>query len=196
VVYVSFGTQVHITYAQLDELVHGLVQSGHPFLWVVQFDTWSPSVDVGPNNRIIRGWFPQRSILAHKAVGGFVNHCGWNFVMESLAAVKPMLAWPMITEQHLNARHVANILDAGVRIALKAGVDIIGSVEVEEKVWELMDAECKAAKQMRERVAWAQQAAKSAVSHGGTSAMALLKLVEELQETYDDGVVGKCANSV
>jgi hypothetical protein len=196
VVYVSFGTQAHITYAQLDELVHGLVQSGHPFLWVVRFDTWSPSVDVGPNNRIIRGWFPQRSILAHKAVGGFVNHCGWNFVMESLAAVKPMLAWPMITEQHLNARHVANILDAGVRIALKAGVDVVRSVEVEEKVWELMDAECKAAKQMRERVAWAQQAAKSAVSHGGTSAMALLKLVEDLHETYDDGVVGKCANSV
>jgi hypothetical protein len=26
--------------------------------------------------------------------------------------------------------------------------------------------------------------------------MAFLKLVEELQETYDDGVVGKCANSV
>ena len=106
--------------------------------------------------------------------------------MESLAAGKPMLAWPMIAEQHLNARHVANIL----------GADVIGSAEVEEKVRELMDAESKAAKRMRERAAWAQQAAKSAVSHGGTSAMALLKLVEELQETYDDGVVGKCVNSV
>jgi hypothetical protein len=32
VVYVSFGTQAHITDAELDELVHGLVQSSHPFL--------------------------------------------------------------------------------------------------------------------------------------------------------------------
>ena len=115
--------------------------------------------------------------------------------MESLAAGKPMLAWPMIAEQHLNARHVANIIGVGVRIALMAGADVIGSAEVEEKVRELMDAECKAAKQMRERAAWAQQAARSAVSHGGTSAMALQKLVEELQETYDD-VVGKGANGV
>ena len=116
--------------------------------------------------------------------------------MESLAAGKPMLAWPMIAEQHLNARHVANILGAGVRIALKVGADVVGSAEVEEKVRELMDAESKAAKEMRERAAWAQQAAKSAVSHGGTSATTLFKLVEELQETYDYGVVGKCANSV
>lgn len=87
--------------------------------------------------------------------------------MESLAAGKPMLVWPMIVKQHLNARHVANILGVGVRIDLKAGADVVGSVEVEEKVRELMDAECKAAKRMRERAAWAQQAAKSAVSHGG-----------------------------
>ncbi|CAD6336447.1 unnamed protein product [Miscanthus lutarioriparius] len=104
VAYVSFGTQAHITDAQLDELVHGLLQSGHPFLWAVRSDTWSPPVDVGPNSRIVRGWVPQRSVLAHKAVGGFMSHCGWNSVMESLAAGKPMLAWPMIAEQHLNAK--------------------------------------------------------------------------------------------
>jgi UDP:flavonoid glycosyltransferase YjiC (YdhE family) len=134
VVYDSFGTHAHITDAQLDELVHGLVQSSHPFLWAVRSDTWSVPMDMGPNNRIVRGWVPQRSILAHKAVGGFVSHCGWNSVMESLVAGKPMLAWPMIAEQHLNARHVANILGADVRIALKAGADVIGSAEVEEKV--------------------------------------------------------------
>ena len=32
VAYVSFGTQVHITDAQLDEIAHGLAQSGHRFL--------------------------------------------------------------------------------------------------------------------------------------------------------------------
>jgi hypothetical protein len=78
----------------------------------------------------------------------------------------------------------------------KAGADVVRTAEVEEKVRELMDVECKAAKRMLERAAWAQQAAKSAVSHGGTSATALLKLVEELHDTYDDGVVGKCVNSV
>ncbi|RCV22535.1 hypothetical protein SETIT_4G228200v2 [Setaria italica] len=196
VLYVSFGTQAHVTDAQLDELAHGLAQSGHPFLWAVRSDAWSPPVDVGPNGRIVRGWVPQRGVLAHEAVGGFVSHCGWNSVMESLAAGKPLLAWPMIAEQHLNARHVANILGVGVRIAVKAGADVVGRAHVEEKVRELMDANSKAARGMRERAAWAQQAAKSAVSLGGTSAMSLRNLVEELQRTYGDDVVGKGENGI
>jgi len=190
VAYVSFGTQVHITDAQLDEIAHGLAQSGHRFLWVVRSDTWSPPVDVGPDGRIVRGWVPQRSVLAHKAVGGFVSHCGWNSVMESLAAGKPLLTWPMIAEQHLNARHVANILGVGVRVAVRPGAGVVGRADVEEKVRELMDAGSKAARSMRERAAWAQQAAESAVSRGGTSATTLRNLVEELQRTYGD-VVGK-----
>jgi hypothetical protein len=39
---------------------------------------------------------------------------------------------------------------------------------------------------MREKATWAQQAAMSAVSAGGTSAVALEKLLEELQRTYSD----------
>ncbi|PUZ60112.1 hypothetical protein GQ55_4G097700 [Panicum hallii var. hallii] len=195
VVYISFGTQAHVADAQLDELVHGLAQSGRPFLWAVRSDTWSPPAGVGPNGRIVRGWVPQRSVLAHKAVGGFVSHCGWNSVMESLAAGKPLLAWPMIAEQHLNARHVANILGVGVRVAVRPGTDVVGRADVEEKVRELMDAGSKAARSMRERAAWAQQAAESAVSRGGTSAMALQNLVEELQRTYGD-VVGKGADGI
>ncbi|XP_062178436.1 UDP-glycosyltransferase 89A2-like [Phragmites australis] len=190
VVYVSFGTQAHVTDAQLDELARGLVQSGHPFLWAVRSDTWSPPVDVGPNGLIVRGWVPQRSVLAHKSVGGFMSHCGWNSVMESLAAGKPVLAWPMIAEQHLNARHVANIVGSGVRIGGEATTDVVGRAEVEEKVRKLMDAESEAGQRMRVRAASAQQAAMSAVSVGGTSSVALQKLVEELQRTYD-GVVGK-----
>ncbi|KAJ1259723.1 hypothetical protein BS78_10G177800 [Paspalum vaginatum] len=192
VVYVSFGTQVHVSDAQLDEIVDGLVRSGHPFLWVVRSDTWSPSVDVGPHGKVVRGWVPQRSILAHKAVGGFVSHSGWNSVMESLAAGKPIMAWPMIAEQHLNARHVVDIVGAGIKGHTKPGgmasVDVIGSVEVEEKVRKLMDADSAAGKKTRARATWAQQAAKSAVSEGGTSYVALQELVAELQRTYGDVV--------
>ncbi|KAF8687640.1 hypothetical protein HU200_042557 [Digitaria exilis] len=197
VAYVSFGTQAHVSDAQLDEIARGLVGSGHRFLWVVRSDTWSPPPveDVGPNGRIVRGWVPQRSILAHRAVGGFVSHCGWNSVMESLAAGKPILAWPMIAEQHLNARHVADIVGAGVRIrttrpgGMAAVVaDVVGSAEVEEKVRTLMDADSEAGKKMRARAAWARQAAKSAVGEGGASRVTLQKLVDELQRTYGDVV--------
>ena len=110
--------------------------------------------------------------------------------MESLAAGKPILEWPMIAEQQLNARHVADVLGAGVRIRTKAScmvaADIVGRAEVEEKVRQLMDADGEAARTMRARAAWARQAAKSAVSDGGASRVALRELVDELQKTYGD----------
>ncbi|CAN6207386.1 unnamed protein product [Urochloa humidicola] len=195
VVYVSFGTQAHVPDAQLDEIAHGLVQSGHRFLWAVRSDTWSQPADVGPSNgRVVRGWVPQRRILAHEAVGGFVSHCGWNSVMECLAAGKPILAWPMIAEQHLNARHVAEVVGAGVRIDTKPGGmaaagDVVGREEVEEKVRKLMDAGGEAGRKMRARAAWAQREAESAVSEGGASRVALRELVDELQRTYGEVVV-------
>ncbi|CAN6220948.1 unnamed protein product [Urochloa humidicola] len=194
VVYVSFGTQAHVSDAQLDEIAHGLVQSGHRFLWAVRSDTWSPPADVGPNNgRVVRGWVPQRRVLAHEAVGGFVSHCGWNSAMECLAAGKPILAWPMIAEQHLNARHVADVVGTGVRVRTTAGTmevagDVVGRAEVEEKVRALMDAGGEARRRMRERAAWAQRAAMAAVSEGGASRLALRELVDELQRTYGEVV--------
>ncbi|CAL5048444.1 unnamed protein product [Urochloa decumbens] len=199
VVYVSFGTQAHVTDAQLDEIAHGLVQSEHRFLWAVRSDTWTPPAKVGPNGRVVRGWVPQRRVLAHRAVGGFVSHCGWNSVMECLAAGKPILAWPMIAEQHLNARHVVNILGAGVRIDTKPGGmaaagDVVGRAEVEEKVRELMDAEGEAGRKMRERAVWAQREAMSAVGEGGASRVALRELVDELRgptvrSSFDEGKI-------
>jgi UDP:flavonoid glycosyltransferase YjiC (YdhE family) len=110
--------------------------------------------------------------------------------MESLAAGKPILAWPMIAEQHLNARHVADIVGAGIKVHTKprgtaAAVDVvIGRAEVEEKVRRLMDADSEGGKKIRARATWAQQAAKSAVSEGGASRVALQKLVDELRRTY------------
>ncbi|GJN38723.1 hypothetical protein PR202_gb27791 [Eleusine coracana subsp. coracana] len=194
VIYLSFGTQAHVKDAQLDEILHGLARSGHPFLWAVRCDTWSPPVDSPHNGLVARGWVPQRSVLAHASEGGFVSHCGWNSVMESLAAGKPLLAWPMIAEQHLNARHVANVLGVGVRMDVRGGMEgVVGRGEVEEKVRELMDADSKKGKRMREKAAWAQQEAKSAVSAGGSSTLALDNLLEELQKSYGDHVIANGA---
>ncbi|EER89354.1 UDP-glycosyltransferase 73B4 [Sorghum bicolor] len=191
VVYVSFGTQVHVTVAQLEELAHGLADSGHAFLWAVRSsdDAWSPPVDAGPQGKVVRGWVPQRRVLAHPAVGGFVSHCGWNSVLESLAAGRPLLAWPVMAEQAANAKHVVDILGAGVRAGVRAGAnvaapEVVGRVQVAKKVRELMDGG-EAGRRMRARAEQVRQAARAAVGEGGTSRLALRRLVDELQRTYD-----------
>jgi UDP:flavonoid glycosyltransferase YjiC (YdhE family) len=53
---------------------------------------------------VVSAWVPQTRILQHPAVGAFLSHCGWNSVLESIAARLPILVWPQRAEQKMNAR--------------------------------------------------------------------------------------------
>ncbi|CAK7345192.1 unnamed protein product [Dovyalis caffra] len=49
------------------------------------------------------GWVPQVDILAHPSVRGFVSHCGWNSILESIWFGVPIATWPIFAEQQFNA---------------------------------------------------------------------------------------------
>ncbi|XVF71126.1 hypothetical protein PTKIN_Ptkin12aG0010700 [Pterospermum kingtungense] len=44
-------------------------------------------------------WAPQVAILSHHAIGGFVSHCGWNSMLESIWFGVPITTWPLYAEQ-------------------------------------------------------------------------------------------------
>ncbi|KAH7841162.1 hypothetical protein Vadar_026446 [Vaccinium darrowii] len=52
----------------------------------------------------------------HSSTGGFVSHCGWNSVLESIKFGVPIIAMPMHLDQPLNARLVE---DVGVGMEVK-----------------------------------------------------------------------------
>ncbi|EOY03574.1 UDP-glucosyl transferase 88A1, putative [Theobroma cacao] len=117
VVFVSFGSRTAMSKDQIKELRHGLQKSEYRFLWILKTktvdkddtedleDLLSCSFLERTKNKgmVLKEWVNQQDILAHPAVGGFVNHCGWNSVMEAAQRGIPMLAWPQHGDQKANA---------------------------------------------------------------------------------------------
>lgn len=113
VVYVSFGSNGLLKPEQMVELGMGLVNSRRAFLWVVREGGPPPPAEaegMGERGMVIRGWGPQLLALSQAAVGGFLTHCGWNSVVEAVAAGVPMMTWPLGADQFLNEKLVVNEL--------------------------------------------------------------------------------------
>nr|XP_004243904.2 UDP-glycosyltransferase 71A16-like [Solanum lycopersicum] len=53
---------------------------------------------------IVCGWAPQVNILAHKAIGEFVSHCGWNSTMESAEEMEKVIRSTMDSKNLLRKR--------------------------------------------------------------------------------------------
>ncbi|KAI6676934.1 hypothetical protein NL676_037730 [Syzygium grande] len=128
VLYVCFGSQKMMTREQMEALASGLEASGARFVWVVKTGTAEQAEEgygevpdgfearVAGRGRVVRGWAPQVPILGHRAVSGFLSHCGWNSVQEAVVAGKMVLAWPMEADQFVNARLLAEDMGAAVRV--------------------------------------------------------------------------------
>jgi len=136
---------------------------------------------------VIRGWAPQRAILSHPAAGAFVTHCGWNSVLECVAAGLPMATWPHFAEQFMNERLVVDVLRVGVPVGVKdaapwgveaAAVDVVATREdVASAVAAVMDGGEESAAR-RARAAEFGRKAREAVAPGGSSDRNVALLME------------------
>ncbi|KAJ0705142.1 putative UDP-glucuronosyl/UDP-glucosyltransferase [Helianthus annuus] len=121
VVYISFGSVAQVEEKHFMEMVHGLVDSKHSFLWVVRpgfvsGSTWLeplPDGFPGERGRIVK-WSPQQEVLGHEAIGAFWTHSGWNSTVESVCEGVPMICSPFWGDQPLDARYVSDAWKVGV----------------------------------------------------------------------------------
>ncbi|XVF03133.1 hypothetical protein REPUB_Repub04eG0234800 [Reevesia pubescens] len=187
VVYVCFGSQKLLKKEQMEALANGLEKSGARFIWVVKPGTTQQKEDgygivpdrfeerVAGRALVIKGWAPQVLILNHRAVGGFLSHCGWNSVLEGIVGGVMTLAWPMEADQFVNGMLLVDEMGVGVRVCEGADTvpdsDELGRI-IAESMTEGKGVKVKA-KDLKEK-------ALAAMSDGGSSMKALDRLVEEL----------------
>ncbi|KQK13701.1 indole-3-acetate beta-glucosyltransferase [Brachypodium distachyon] len=179
VAYVSFGSFASLGAAQTEELAHGLLAAGKPFLWVVRASEEPqlprrlllPDLDAGA--ALVTRWSPQLDVLAHRAVGCFVTHCGWNSTLEALCFGVPMVALPLWTDQPINARLIGGAWAAGARARRDAASGMFLRGEIERCVRAVMGGGDHGAAARR----WSE-AARAAVAAGGSSERNLEEFVE------------------
>ncbi|KAK2366434.1 UDP-glycosyltransferase [Trifolium repens] len=196
VVFLSFGSMGRFSKAQLNEIAMGLEKSEQRFLWVVRSDLDLEKLSLDEllpegflertkeKGMVVRNWAPQGAILSHDSVGGFVTHCGWNSVLEAICEGVPMVTWPLYAEQRLNKFILVD--EMKVALELNESKDgFVSGTEVEDRVKELMDSD--KGKEIRQRIFNMKISAKEAREEGGSSYIALNKLVEFLKQNkyYD-----------
>ncbi|KAM3372622.1 hypothetical protein ACQJBY_019488 [Aegilops geniculata] len=177
VVYVCFGSLAHVSDAQLDR--------------------WSPPERwherVGGRGMVVTAWAPQKAILGHRAVGVFVTHCGWNSVLETVAAGVPVLTWPIVFEQFITERLLTEVLRIGERL-WPAGAGVRSTRYEENEVIPAQDVARALTTFMqpggpgdaaRSRVMDLAAKVHAVVEDGGSSDRDLHRLVDDLMEVQN-----------
>jgi pathogen-inducible salicylic acid glucosyltransferase len=187
VVYVSYGSMAALGEEQMAEIAWGLKRSGCYFLWVVRESEKKklPSnfAEESSEKGLIVTWSQQLEVLAHKSVGCFMTHCGWNSALEALSLGVPMVAMPQWTDQPTNAKYIADVWHVGVRVkANEKG--IVTKEEVEGCIREVMEGE-RGSEMRRNSEKW-MKLAKTAVDEGGSSDKNITEFAAELARKFHE----------
>ncbi|GLJ56132.1 hypothetical protein SUGI_1205030 [Cryptomeria japonica] len=196
VLYVSFGSYAHVSKAQVQEMAMGLLHSKRPFLWVLRPDIVSSDVqDILPEGfmedskeqGLVVEWVSQLDVLSHSSVGGFLTHCGWNSIVESLWLGVAMLAFPLLTDQYTNCRlivdewGVAMNLGQVSRSCNRMRSTLVSRQEIAVTIAEFMEIDGQEGKRPRSNVGCVREIMKKAVMNGGSSQNNLEGFVEYLK---------------
>ncbi|KAK8460477.1 hypothetical protein SEVIR_2G335350v4 [Setaria viridis] len=211
VVFLCFGSLGWFDAAKAREVATGLERSGRRFRWVLRGPPAAGSrhpsdADLGellPDGFLERTegrglvwprWAPQKEVLAHPAVGGFVTHCGWNSTLESLWHGVPLAPWPLYAEQHLNAFELVSAVGVGVAMEVdRERGNFVEAAELERAVRSLMDGG-EEGRRARGKAAEMKAACRKAVEEGGSSRGTRVAL-ERLREAIRAGACATTATA-
>ncbi|KAJ0540606.1 putative UDP-glucuronosyl/UDP-glucosyltransferase, UDP-glycosyltransferase family [Helianthus annuus] len=182
VVYVSFGSMAQLGLEQMEEIACGLSDCKFNFLWVVRAEEEEKLPKEFANQKItgkglVVAWCRQLDVLAHKSVGCFITHCGFNSTLEAISLGVPVVGMPQWTDQITNAKLLDEIWDVGVRVkANEKG--IVTRENLVSCIMKIMEDERGVV--TRKNAAKWRELAKAAVDEGGSSDKDIDEFVSEL----------------
>ncbi|KAL4588664.1 hypothetical protein LXL04_001556 [Taraxacum kok-saghyz] len=171
VVYISFGTIHNLSNKEIESIAVGLKNTKRPFLWVIrppekqELPELKCLEEIKEQGLIVK-WSPQSAVLSHPSVGCFLSHCGWNSLLESIAAGVPVIACPQWTDQPTNAKFVTDVWGIGVKLK-KSSEGFVSGEELGRCVEEIMSG--PKSEEFKKNAAALRTAAREALADGGSS---------------------------
>ncbi|CAH9121091.1 unnamed protein product [Cuscuta epithymum] len=170
VLYISQGSFLSVSSAQLDEIIAGVHESGVKYLWVAPgggIDTSRFQRQNGEGGLVVP-WCDQFKVLCHPSVGGFWSHCGWNSTKEAAFAGIPVLTFPIFWDQTTNSELIVGVWKIGVKVQ-KGDGSLVMRDEICGLLRRFMDLEDDDMKEMRRRAKMVQETCQNSVKKGGSS---------------------------
>ncbi|KAG5396773.1 hypothetical protein IGI04_018587 [Brassica rapa subsp. trilocularis] len=165
VLYISQGSFLSVSEAQMEEIVAGVRESGVPFLWVAR----------GGESKMKE---------ALEGSSGFVTHCGFNSTLEGMYSGVPMLAFPLHWDQILNGKMIVEEWRVGMKIERRKKTELlIDREEIKEVVKRLMDRESEEGKEMRRRACDVSEICRGAVAEKGSSDANIDAFIRDINNT-------------
>ncbi|KAI5656467.1 hypothetical protein M9H77_25260 [Catharanthus roseus] len=181
VVYVSFGSLAALNAEQMEELAWGLRSSNKHFLWVVRKSEENKLpkgfLEEKTEKGLVVSWCPQLQVLAHKSIGCFLTHCGWNSTLEALSLGVPMVTMPHWSDQSTNSKFVMDVWRTGIK-AQSDGNGIVRRDEIEKCIRQVMEGE--RGTELRKNATKWEELAKQSMEEGGRSDKNIKHFVSKL----------------
>ncbi|KAA8543487.1 hypothetical protein F0562_021018 [Nyssa sinensis] len=169
VLYISLGSFLSVSSAQMDEFAAGLCASGVRYLWVARGETSRLKETCGEAG-IMVPWCDQLKVLCHPSIGGFWSHCGWNSTMESVFAGVPLLTFPLMMDQVPISKFVVEDWKIGWKVKREMGNgSLVRSEEIAELVQRFMDLENGEKKEMVRKARELKEITRQEIAEGGSS---------------------------
>ncbi|OMO82905.1 UDP-glucuronosyl/UDP-glucosyltransferase [Corchorus capsularis] len=168
VLYVSLGSFLSVSSAQMDEIAAALQDSGVRFLLVAREEASRLKDCCGDHKGLVVPWCDQMKVLCHRSIGGFWSHCGWNSVREGVFAGIPFLTFPLFADQNLNSKIIVEDWKIGWRVNFKSE-NLVTREEISKLVQKFMDLENDEGKEMRQRAKELQEKCLHAMERNGSS---------------------------
>ncbi|GFP98216.1 UDP-glucose flavonoid 3-o-glucosyltransferase 6 [Phtheirospermum japonicum] len=199
VVFLCFGSNGSFETDQVNEIALALGKSRHRFLWSLRKPPPGEKMelpgeyenpgDILPDGFLERtvgigkviGWAPQMAVLSHPSVGGFVSHCGWNSILESVWCNVPVAAWPLAAEQQANAFQLVKEFGIAAEIKMDYRKDcnvIVPAEKIEKAIRELMGPENEG----RAKVKVLNEKSRVVMAKGGSSYDFLGRFIDDVMD--------------